>query len=324
MKSCRICKAEGVQYVGQYRGGSDQKPDIYDCNICGCRLTNRDPSIYEMMHASERSPYAFHRRMERSTLKYFLINDQESLKEYLFKIPKFKFVIESIETNKETKKILEVGCSRGYLTSYFIAKGYDILGIDSSDSAILSAQKSFGNHFKVSDPENQACDSGYDVIYHVGTIGCVESPIEMTDHLLSLLRPNGLLLFNAPYVASCKESGMEWILDAGPPDLVTLFGLEFWECYFGEKVHISIRLSNVNHFQNVVKLLTNYIRNKFHDRLLGCLNRNKVLNIFAALLRSITRFLIMMVEKVMGGLNILNLTPRYSPEFMFVTMRKRR
>ena len=38
----------------------------------------------------------------------------------------------------------------------------------------------------------------YDVIYHVGLIGCVADPIAFTRRLLAMLKPGGTLLFNAP------------------------------------------------------------------------------------------------------------------------------
>ena len=41
-------------------------------------------------------------------------------------------------------------------------------------------------------------EAPYDFIYHVGMIGCVSDPVKLTRELLALLKPGGILLFNAP------------------------------------------------------------------------------------------------------------------------------
>src|SRR5205814_1852125 len=72
----------------------------------------------------------------------------------------------------------------------------------------------------------------YDIIYHVGMIGCVADPIELTKQLLAMLTPHGRLLFNAPNRQSCSLRGQLWLDSAPPPDLVTLFPPGFWKRQF--------------------------------------------------------------------------------------------
>ena len=62
------------------------------------------------------------------------------LRKELSKIAKYKFVIESVESYPRSSRLLEIGCARGFLTSYFILAGYDIVGTDISPEAIAVGQ----------------------------------------------------------------------------------------------------------------------------------------------------------------------------------------
>jgi len=80
--------------------------------------------------------------------------------------------------------------------------------------------------------------SGYDVIYHVGVIGCVADPIGLTTELLRMLRPGGKLLFNAPNRGGLHLNGQLWLDSAPPPDLVTLFPETFWKRRFSDVANV--------------------------------------------------------------------------------------
>ena len=116
-------------------------------------------------------------------------------------VAKYRFVIEHVETQPTEARLLEFGCSRGYLTSYLILSGRDILAADSSTEAIETAKAYFGPHFVLADSPRIVASGPYDLIYHVGTIGCVADPIAFTRCLLRLLKPRGRLVFNAPQAA---------------------------------------------------------------------------------------------------------------------------
>jgi SAM-dependent methyltransferase len=170
---------------------------------------------------------------------FFLNNDIPSLKQHLVKTAKNKFVIDTIEANPSIKSVLEIGCSRGYLGAYFIAKGYNYRGIDISHTAIKAAKSYFGNCFYLPE-ELTNCDTTYDAIFHVGTIGCVESPLDFIQDSLNQLSSNGVLIFNAPNTAAAKKFKDIWVSGTTPPDLVTLFSSEIWEKKFGKQAGVNI------------------------------------------------------------------------------------
>jgi SAM-dependent methyltransferase len=130
--------------------------------------------------------------------------------------------------------MLEIGCSRGYLTSFFILAGHDVRGVDLSSEAIAAAKASFGERFFLAESGMMEADQPYDVIYHVGTIGCVEDPAGYTRRMLAMLKPGGLLLFNAPNVDACWYPGQLWLNHAPPPDVTVLYKMGFWKREFGE------------------------------------------------------------------------------------------
>src|SRR5437660_518436 len=82
--------------------------------------------------------------------------------------------------------------------------------------------------FECDDDRAMDAMAPYDVVYHVGTIGCVADPLGMTKRLLGLLKPGGRLLFNVPNRDGCYLRGQLWIDAAPPPDVVTLFPSGFW------------------------------------------------------------------------------------------------
>jgi SAM-dependent methyltransferase len=162
------------------------------------------------------------------------------LRDRLGRNPKNRFIIDSAEGGADPENILEMGCGRGYLTSYFIARGLHILGVDVAPSAVNWAKEAFGDHFVLDDDPRVGEGAPYDLIYHVGTIGCVEAPLEFTHNLLSLTRPGGRVLFNAPNVQSCRGRGMAWIDGSFPPDLVTLFDPGIWPRYFAGMADVEV------------------------------------------------------------------------------------
>lgn len=238
---CRVCGSVNLSEKFSYEAHKDYSVDIYDCFDCGSRFVPRDPNIYEQLHSAE-SGYSTHDEYAIKAEKLFRTNNVDELKDFLCQIEKNKFVIETVSNIKNINNLLEIGCSCGYLTSFFIAKGYSIFGTDISPSAVDKANRIFGNNFCLSDDDKIANSAPYDAIYHVGTIGCVDSPIKTTKELLKLLKPGGHLVFNAPNRDSCDRFDVPWVMGTQPPDLVTLFTKDFWEKEFCEFGTVSVEI----------------------------------------------------------------------------------
>lgn len=236
--NCHICGSDSVANLGDVEYYSGFAWFVYDCAACGCRFTQHDDSIYSWLHKQPDSIYGLYRDLANAAKPLFEQRDLEGLKRQLSETSKYKFIIESVGRSAKNDRILEIGCSRGQLTAYFILAGYDILGVDVSTEAVADANRAFGNYFVTAGSSSISEKAPYDVIYHTGMIGCVADPIKTTSALLELLKPGGQLLFNAPNKNACALREQLWTDAAGPPDVVTLFRPGFWKQHFSQKAQV--------------------------------------------------------------------------------------
>jgi SAM-dependent methyltransferase len=226
--NCRICYSNTVRELGTAEFYQGYSWEIYECDECGCRFTRYEPEVYDALHANEHSRYGGYQSIARQCQQLFTARDLSGLRSHLCVASKSRFVIGEVQKRPDVKRVLEIGCSRGYLTSFFILAGYDIEGIDLSPEAVNAANNAFGDHFRLATPEAIQQRNPCDAIYHVGMIGCVEDPSEYTHRMLAVLKPGGILLFNAPNVEACWMDGQLWLDSAPPPDVVTLYRKGFW------------------------------------------------------------------------------------------------
>lgn len=176
VRKCRICGSGNIRTAGLVEYYSGFAWPIEDCDDCQARFTRHDQTIYDAMHRDAGSVYNIYRGLLDESTKAFKDRDINSLKQILSRASKHKFIIDEVERGPRSARLLEIGCSRGYLTSYFILSGYQVTGVDISGSAVKSAREAFGDHFVLEDDGSIEDGAPYDVIYHVGTIGCVADP----------------------------------------------------------------------------------------------------------------------------------------------------
>ncbi len=245
---CRICAVEGrTASLGAVRSPSGGMHNVYACEACGSRFAEHDPAVYEALHSNAGSVYGWHDEIAATAERLFAAKDRAALKTYLSMLAKNAFVIGAIEAMPHCRRVMELGCSRGYLTGYFILAGYDVVGVDVSATAIEAAAQRFGPHFALPGVEPARERQPFDAIYHVGTIGCVDDPVGFTKGLIDMLRPGGLLVFNAPNVAACREQGVLWPQSALPPDVVSLFDEGFWRRQFGSACEVEVEARRLSH-----------------------------------------------------------------------------
>jgi SAM-dependent methyltransferase len=250
---CRICKSKDIAFVVRYKPYKDYQVNLYDCNYCGCRFSAYDSGNSEILHSNPTS-YRQHDNLQKNASTLFNQSNVKELKKALSFDQKNKFIIDYIDSKDNAQKIAEIGCSSGYLSSYFILIGKEFYGYDISETAIRKANETFGKHFYNISDDYFNSRGPYDVIFHVGTIGCVEHPIEFTESLLALLKPNGVLLFNSPNRSYINHTGDLW-LSVPPPDLVTLFPKYFWAKVFSKIASVQVHeeyVSAINLLKNKV------------------------------------------------------------------------
>ncbi|HJU42579.1 MAG TPA: class I SAM-dependent methyltransferase [Vicinamibacterales bacterium] len=228
LTACRICGSALITAAGWVEYLQGYRWPVYDCGACGCRFTPHDSTVHDRLHHQPAlSYYRDYRDMAERSAALFAARDLAGLTRELGASPKYRFVIEQAAPLPLAANMLEVGCSRGYLTSYFIAAGRRVFGVDVSAEAVRAARDAFGDHFGVG-LDAALAQAPFDFIYHVGLIGCVADPLGLTRQLLEMLKPGGMLVFNAPNRMALASRDQLWFDSAPPPDLVTLFAPGFW------------------------------------------------------------------------------------------------
>jgi len=264
---CRICGSDRIVDHGHVEFYVGYAWPIYDCNDCGCRFTLHDSSTYDLLYSERSSCYSRYLGLAETCKTLFDRGDLAGLRAELSRGSKYRFVIDQIDHEPVDSRILEIGSSRGHLTSYFILGGRRITGVDISPTAVASAARDFGDHFvQAGDPSIDA-KAPYDVIFHVGTIGCVADPVGMTGCLLDLLKSGGRLLFNAPNRNACSLRDQLWFESAPPPDVVTLFSPGFWRDHFAHIARVTEETEFRTPEQNLLIALRKLTRRKWRNPL---------------------------------------------------------
>jgi SAM-dependent methyltransferase len=226
---CRICGAASVRQAGAVEYFEGFQCPVLDCDSCGCRFTTHDSTVHDQFQRQPAlSYYSDYHVLADRCRDLAAARDLAGLERLLRDSPKYRFVIDAVSALPSSASILEFGCSRGYLTAYSILAGRRITGVDVSPDAVTAARNAFGDFFAVAGTPEATTGAPFDLIYHVGLIGCVADPLGLTRRLLATLKPGGRLIFNAPNRDALRFSNQLWIDSAPPPDLVTLFPPGFW------------------------------------------------------------------------------------------------
>jgi SAM-dependent methyltransferase len=260
---CRVCGSSNILKRGEVEFYFGYAWPIYDCDDCGCRFTGHDSSAYDLLYSEQSSCYSRYTAQAETCRRLFDRGDRAALRALLSKSSKYRFIIDAMDREPAKARILEIGSSRGHLTSYFILAGRKIAGVDVSPNAIATAKANFGDYFVQAGDPSIGARAPYDVIFHVGTIGCAADPVGLTRQWLDLLKPGGQLLFNAPNRDGCALRDQLWFESAPPPDVVTLFPPGFWRDRFGDAAVVSEKIEFCSPEQNLLIALRKSARRRW-------------------------------------------------------------
>ena len=260
---CRVCGSSRIVERGHVEFYLGYEWPVYDCSSCGCRFTLHDESTYDFLYSERGSCYNRYVGQAETCKELFDRGDREGLRALLSEASKYRFTIGQIDREPADARILEIGSSRGHLTSYFILAGRNITGVDVSSSAVAAASADFGNHFVLAGDASIENRGPYDAIFHVGTIGCIAAPIAMTRSLLGLLKTGGRLLFNAPNRDGFSLRDQLWFDSAPPPDVVTLFPPGFWRNQFADVAQVYERIEFCSNEQSLLIALRRLARRRW-------------------------------------------------------------
>lgn len=223
MDRCLYC-SNSPSEVGKLNLGNGELAKILECAGCGLRFTNHHESAHESLH-SEPSTYDNHETRALKIKQYLDDQDYLAAKSELELRPANKFVLQEIGKLKKGARILEIGCSRGEFVGYLRSQGYNAIGQDISITAIQGAKEHFGDYFVT---ELSDLIVKFDIIFSVGTIGCVSDPKGLIEELTAYLDNTGVIVLNAPNISPLRSFSRLWPSTL-PPDLTRVFSREFFE-----------------------------------------------------------------------------------------------
>lgn len=123
--------------------------------------------------------------------------------------------------NKEGKlKVLEVGCGRGSLSSYFAEDGHDCFLLDMSETVIGTAKEIFKTNghqgsFHVGDANSMTFeDDKFDIIVSIGLLEHFENLENVINEQFRVLRKDGVLInYIVPENLENVQKDYNWIND---------------------------------------------------------------------------------------------------------------
>jgi 2-polyprenyl-3-methyl-5-hydroxy-6-metoxy-1,4-benzoquinol methylase len=107
-------------------------------------------------------------------------------------------------------RVLDIGCGSGYVSGELIRMGFEVTGIDVSESGIRAAQSANpGSTFHVgsaTDPSiAEVVGTGFDAVLGMEVIEHLYSPAGFLEICRSLLKPCGMLILTTPYHGYLKN-----------------------------------------------------------------------------------------------------------------------
>jgi 2-polyprenyl-3-methyl-5-hydroxy-6-metoxy-1,4-benzoquinol methylase len=128
-----------------------------------------------------------------------------------FLLPVLLEVFEDIakKNDKQQIKIIDVGCGNGYLAGQLLTQGYNVTGLDASETGIKYAKdKHPEGIFKVAsayDNLSKQFGNDWDIVLSSEVVEHLYDPRLYAINITNLLKPNGSLIISTPYHGYLKN-----------------------------------------------------------------------------------------------------------------------
>lgn len=120
-----------------------------------------------------------------------------------------KFV-EVVQSLSNVTSICDLGCGNGYMAGRLAKLGYEVTGIDASESGIAIARQHFPDADFVQSSIDRNLREGarleeFDLVVSSDVIEHLYSPADLIEAAMSLLKPDGHLIIGTPYHGYLKN-----------------------------------------------------------------------------------------------------------------------
>jgi 2-polyprenyl-3-methyl-5-hydroxy-6-metoxy-1,4-benzoquinol methylase len=140
----------------------------------------------------------------------YTYTNSESGHHHHYLLPPLLKVLNNLKNKRITKpQILDIGCGNGSLSALVAQQGYEVVGIEDSQSAVAIANKNFPQcnfmQANVYDLPYDELGGDFDVVISTEVIEHLLYPRELIKSAKKCLKPNGTLILTTPYHGYLKN-----------------------------------------------------------------------------------------------------------------------
>jgi len=120
-------------------------------------------------------------------------------------------VKQRLRRRRKDGKVLDLGCGNGFLSNELSRLGFNVYGVDSSQSGIQIARQAFPHvQFLLGDVEEDLCPElfpaeSFDFVVSTEVVEHVYNPRNLAQNAFRLLKPSGQLIISTPYHGYVKN-----------------------------------------------------------------------------------------------------------------------
>ena len=174
--NCLVCKSDQIHPLPNYY----EKHSLVKCKACGFVFMEKTPTIIEL--DQHYSSYCYGSEGFLSPLTIKVYND----------------ILDEFEKYRQTNKLLDVGCGRGWFLQEAKKRGWEVYGTEYSETAINICRN---NGIEVQEGQlNQDMfkKASFDIVTSFEVIEHINNPNEELQIISSLLRKEGLFYCTTP------------------------------------------------------------------------------------------------------------------------------
>jgi 2-polyprenyl-3-methyl-5-hydroxy-6-metoxy-1,4-benzoquinol methylase len=129
--------------------------------------------------------------------------------DYLLK-PLMAMISASTKRSEDKKcRVLDIGCGNGSLSNYIAQQGYEVIGVEESESGVKIAQQSYTDcqfmAASIYDFPCQQLENSFDIIISTEVIEHLQYPKELAKIAKRCLKDSGTLILTTPYHGYLKN-----------------------------------------------------------------------------------------------------------------------
>ena len=201
LTSCPLCHSKSDNHnvvAKQVFGDPDNKHTFYKCDSCDVNYMFPRLTAEQESHFYNKEFEKFMSSRSGESGGWLKVEEHIKANEET-KNRRLKYLKQSVQGRK---RILEYGCSSGFMLSPLIQMGHDCVGIEPSGvfRSYLNekAVKTFGSHEELMKSNELKT---FDLIMHFFVLEHIYEPVSFLKNQLELLNKNGQIIFEIPNAA---------------------------------------------------------------------------------------------------------------------------